>query len=276
MMRRIIRMDEVLAAQSILTGKQDAIIGTTNTDLQYDFRRNSAHIVTVNVSWSTGQADILGDIDTQCAKLRANGHVLPDGILMGSTAINSLVADPTVKNLADNRRFEFIQFGGGSGAAGVGDDLFVKNGYAAKFGRFVDGGLIARGILRTPEGFELMIFTYLDVYTSDAGVATKYMPDDKVLIFSSAARCDRYFGPPENLPNIPSRDMLYREYFGFDPSVPPMPPNIRSAGNVIVPEAFYCDAYVSADNKRITIRTQHAPIFATTQTDSFVTLDTEK
>jgi hypothetical protein len=273
-MRRMIRLHEVLAAQSILTGKMDAILSTTNTDLQYDFRRNTTHNITVGASWSGGAADILGDIDSACAKIRANGKVIPDCMLIGSTALNSMISDTTVKSLADNRRFEFIQFGGPSGA-GVGDDMFVKGGYSAKFAHLVAGGFIARGLLRTPSGFELMMFTYLDVYTNEAGVPTKYLPDDKVVICSCNARCDRYFGPPETLPNVPTRDILYREYFGFDPSQPPMPPKIRAAGGVIVPQAFCCDAYVSGDNKRITIRCQCAPIFATTQTDAFVTLDTE-
>jgi len=34
---------------------------------------------------------------------------------------------------------------------------------------------------------------------------------------------------------------------------------------------FYCDAYPSGDKKKVTIRTQSAPIFATTQTDAFLT-----
>lgn len=265
--RKIIRLDEVLAAQSILTGKQDAILGTTNTDLQYDFRRTSTHIATVNTSWATDTTDIMADVDLYCAKIRANGKMIPDMMICGATAINSIVKNITVKAMADNRRMEFIQFG-----SGVGDDMFSK-GYGTKFARFIAGGFIPRGILRTPNGFELMLFTYLDVYTDASGNPVKYMTDDKVVIASSQARCDRYFGPGENLPNVPSRDMLYREYFGFDPSVPPMPVNVKGEADIVQPASFYCDAYVSADNKRVTIRTQHAPIFATTQTDAFVTLD---
>jgi hypothetical protein len=52
-----------------------------------------------------------------------------------------------------------------------------------------------------------------------------------------------------------------------------MPPKIKDAGGVFAPEAFYHDAYVSGDWKKLTVRTQHAPIFATTQTDAIVVLD---
>jgi hypothetical protein len=258
--RRLIRMDELLATQSILTGKQDAIIGTTNTDLQYDFRRISTNILNTSYSWTGGSAVIMTDIDTCCAKVRATGKMMPDMCVMGSTAINAFVADTTVKALADNRRFDFMQIG-------------MNNPLPPKFQRFVDGGMIPQGKLRTPAGYELYLFTYLEIYTAENGTATKYLADDKMLICSSQARCDRYFGPPEMLPNIPSRDQLYREYFGFDPSVPPMPPNIKAGAGIIMPQSFYTDAYASPDGKRITIRVQHAPIFVTTQTDAFVVMD---
>jgi len=60
--------------------------------------------------------------------------------------------------------------------------------------------------------------------------------------------------------------------FGFNPSAPPMP--ARASSGVVRPEMFYCDAYYSPDWKRVTIRTQSAPIFATTHTDSVAVLET--
>lgn len=260
--RKLGRMFEVLSAQSILTGKQDAIIGTLNADLQYDFRRNAAHISTVSTSWAGGSADILGDIDTACAKGRANGHVIMDMMLCGATAMKSIVADTTVSKLADVRRFSYMQIG-------------PNNIPPAKFQRFIDGGFLPQGILHTPEGNALWLFTYLEVYTNAAGSPVRYMADDKVVISSSDARCDRYFGPPENLPMIPARAELYRQFFGFDPNAMPIPVKMQAAGNIIDPAMFYSDAYVTSDWKKISIRTQTAPIFATTMTDAFVVLDTE-
>ena len=62
-----------------------------------------------------------------------------------------------------------------------------------------------------------------------------------------------------------------REFFGIDPSIPPMPTNIK--GNAVQNAMFMVDAYGVDDGKRATIRTQAAPIFATTMTDAFVVLD---
>jgi len=257
--RRLLRLGELLAWQGLLTGKQDAILGTTDTDLQYDFRRNSTHFIQCGVTWLTDTTDILTDIDGGCAKLRANGHVSPDMMVLAADAMAGFVKNKTVKEYADNRRYGFVAMGDGAVMP-------------AKFARFVAGGMVFQGTLRTPQGYELALFTYPEVYTASNGTATKYIPDNKVLLCSSTARCDRFFGPPEMLPMLPSKAALYRETFGFDPYAPPMPSGVK--GGIGIPaDAFYCQAYHSTDNKRVTMETQCAPIFVPVQTDAFVVFD---
>lgn len=260
--RRIVRLDERLAWQSLTTGKQDAILGTSNTDLQYDFRRNSNLTIQCGTSWAGGTANILADIDNGCTKGRQIGHTRLDMAIFGATAINSFIRDANVQKVADNRRFTFISLGNGSVMP-------------TKYQRFVEGGLVYQGELRTPKGYQLYLFSYPEFYDTDGGTSTPYIADDKVLLIASDARRDRYFGPPEQLPMIPQRAEFYRQMFGFDPSACPMPPNIKGAGGVVTADAFYCFGYVSPDWKTTTIETQHAPIFATTQTDAVVVLDTE-
>jgi hypothetical protein len=258
--RRTVRMFEVLAAQAVTTGKQDAIIGTSNTDLQYDFMRDSTHTVTVSTSWSNVASDALGDIDAMCLKIRANGRTTPDMAVLGDGAMDNIIKNTAAIALADNRRFELIE-------------VSTNNPVPAQYMRFVEGGFIPRGRLRTPKGFTLWLFTYVDGYDDASGTFTKYLADDKVLIASSRARCDRYFGPPELLPIDSVQRTLYAEYFGFSLDAPPMP-LIKGTGNVIDPNMFYSDAYKANDGKKLTIRTQSAPIFATTHTDAFGLIDT--
>jgi hypothetical protein len=169
------------------------------------------------------------------------------------------VAHADVIAKAENRRFELIEVG----STPVPPSMM----------RFVDAGAIPRGRLRTPRGNEVWLFTYLDTYTDSAGEPQPYMPVDEALIACSTARCDRYFGPPENLPDIPMRTQLYQQLFGFAPDMEPMPANIKDVSAAISPAMFYFDAYVSDNWKRVTCRTQSAPIYATTQTDAFVTLN---
>ena len=233
---------------------------TTNADLQYDFRRLATHTITVSNAWGSGSQDIMGDIDGACNKVRQDGRSMPDMMVLGGGAMDLFIKDTTVKALADNRRFELIE-------------VSTNNPVPPKFAKFIAAGFIARGRLRTPTGYELWMFTYLDSYENSAGTATLYMPTDKALICDSQARCDRYFGPPEILPFTAQKIAFYQEMFGINPMAAPMPLKMRAPGNVVDPAMFYVDAYASNDWTKVTLRTQSAPIFATTQTDAFVTLD---
>lgn len=257
--RRIVRLNERLAAQSILTGKMPAILGTTNTDLVYDFQRDSNLVITVANEWNSASGDPLGDIDGACKTIREKGRALPDMMILGTDAMDAFIKDSDVQDVADNRRFELIEVSTG-------------NPVPDHYSRYVEAGFIPRGRLRTPAGFSLWMFTYLDVYDDESGNPKYYMPEDEVVILNSRTRYDRYFGPPELLPLIPQRVQLYSELFGMSPMALPMPPNMRAPGTVIDPAMFYADAYVSGDWKKVTIRTQAAPIFATTHTDAIATL----
>lgn len=258
--RRIVRLFEYLAAQSVLTGKQPAIFGTTDANLQYDFLRPAGHTITPGVTWDNAAANPIGDIEGGCKLVREDGHAKADIVLMGADAMDAFVNHAGVQALADNRRFELVQVN--------------QNPVPPNLQWLVEAGAIPRGHLRTPRGYDLWLFTYLDVYTNAAGNPTRYMPDDDVLIAASTARCDRYYGPPERLPDYPAQVQLYQQLFGFAPGLEPMPPNIKEMAAVVNPAMFYFDCYVNGNIKRVTARTQAAPILATTQTDAFVTLAT--
>jgi hypothetical protein len=113
------------------------------------------------------------------------------------------------------------------------------------------------------------MFTYVDIYNDLSGTVTKYMPTDRVLLFYSGARCDRFFGPPELLPMIPMRQLFYQQFLGVSPQMPIGVPSVKNAGATIRPDMFYFDAYADEKWKTITGRMQAAPIYATTQTDAF-------
>lgn len=256
--RRIIRAFERSAAESVLDGQQVSVTGTTNADLIYDFLRKSTHTFTVSTLWDAATPDILADIDTACGLIRADAHVTPDYAILGSEASAAFIADTSITTLADTRRYELV--------------LVSNNNPVPPQLKFLqDGGMIARGKLTTPDGWEIWLFSYLDVFTSSAGAATKYMPVDKVLVGSSRARCDRYFGPPEMLPLDSARLQFMAEMFGISAGGI-MPANIKAGTGVITPAMFHFDAYAAPTHKFVSIRTQASAIFATTMTDAFVTM----
>jgi hypothetical protein len=258
--RRYVRLFEILAGSSLLTGQMPGILGTNNSDLIFDFRRNAAHIITVANAWNGAAADIMGDVDGGCELIRQNGHTTPNVLLLGGDAMDAFIKDTTVQSLADNRRFELIE-------------VSTNNPVPPALAQLVASGAIPRGRLRTPKGYELWLFTYIDVYTDGNGDPQKYLPEDTAFLAFYGARCDRYFGPPELLPIDSAKAAWYQEIFGFNMMAPPMPPNIKNLGSVVNPAMFYSDAYKAKDDKKITVRTQSAPIYATTMTDAFVTLN---
>lgn len=257
--RRILRTNEFLASQSMILGTMPAIIGTSNPDLVYDFLRNSDNNITVGTAWTDPAAVIFANIDDGCDQIRENGHVTPDMILVGGDAMDAYIKDSEVQAVSDNRRIDLIE-------------VSLGNPVPAKFNRFIASGFEARGRIRTPKGRTLWMFTYSDIYENDAGTAVNFMPLDKAIISFSGARLDRYFGPDEVLPKTTSTIQDYRDMFGFDPTVPPMPLNVKNMGDIVNPSMFYSDAYRSSDNKKVTLRTQSAPIFATTMTDTIAVL----
>jgi hypothetical protein len=256
--RRYVRLFEVLAGASLLNGQMPGILGTANSDLIYDFRRNAALTITPAVPWNAPAADIMGDIDTGCQTLREIGHVSPNVLFIGASAMDAFIKDTTVQTLADNRRYELIE-------------VSTNNPVPPQLAPLVASGAIARGRLRTPRGYEVWLFTYIDVYTDSNGNPQPYLPEDMALLGYYGARCDRYFGPPERLPVTPQDAAWYQSMFGFNMTSPPMPANVKNMGAIINPAMFYSDAYESPDKKKVVVRTQAAPIYATTQTDAFVT-----
>lgn len=258
--RLIIRTMEYLASRSIITGSHEALTNATDSDFIYDFRRDPSHFLKVMKKWTAADAAVLNDIDMSCDTMRANAYVQPDMLILSGSSMDAFIRNSDVQKLADNTRIELIT---------VSDRNPVPN----KFNRFIAGGFIPRGRLRTPRGYELWIFTYIDIYTDPkTNRPTKYLPDGTAIICYSGARCDRYFGPSDVLPMTPQRQAWYVDMFGFSPDAPPMPVNVSNASSILNPAMFYFDAYQSPNGKSVTIRTQAAPIFATTQTDAFVTL----
>jgi len=255
--RRVIRTNEVLTWQSLLLGVQSAGSLTDTSVNIYDFRRNSANTPSLTHGWGNAAGVPMTDIDSLCDTILFNGKLMPDFAIFGGTAMRYFMANQQVStNFGNKLYFDLMQFG---------MDFVAE----PKFARLVAAGLIPYGRLRTPKGFSLTIFTYPHFYALDAGTATKFFDDTKVLIGASNARADRYFGPGERI-DPTSQDMQrMMERFGFNPIMPPMPQNIMGADQTVLPQSFYVDSYEGDQGKSITIRTQSAPIFVTTQTDCF-------
>lgn len=259
---RIARTTEFLAWQSVLNGQMPAILGTTDPNLIYDFKRDSGGFIVPGTSWSNVAADILGDTDGACDQIRRKGRKKADVMVLSGTNMDNFLKNTAIKDQADNRRFELIEVG-------------LNNPVPPNLAFMIEAGFNARGRLRTPRGHELWMFTYIDIYDDDSGDPQPFLPEDKVVIFSSKARADAYFGPPEVMPVDDLHAQWMRSQFGFNLASLPMPMNMEGTDfGTLLRQAVYFDAYQSNDRKNVTMRAQCGPIMSTTQTDGFATITT--
>jgi len=255
--RRIIRLQEILAWQSLRLGVQSISNIADTTNNIYDYRRNSANTPSLTNGWGNAAGVPLVDIDALCDTLLANGKLMPDFAIFGGTTMRYFQANSQVStNYANKLYFDLLQFGENFKAG-------------PEFDRFVASGLIPYGRLRTPKGYTLTVFTYPYVYTATNGTATKYFPDTGCLIGSSQARADRAFGPAEAIPMTSIDMQQIMEWFGINPMSPAIPSNVLNPGATIQPNEFYLRAYQSDDKKAVSMAIQAAPIFCTTQTDAW-------
>ena len=252
---------EYLCREALWTGQHPAILGSTNTDLIYDFHRASGNTISVGTAWDVVTADILGDLDTGADKIQQNGGLHGEyGLLCDGAVFAGIKKNTTIKADADNRRFQFVALGG---------DVVLPSAFM----KYKDAGFNARGRLETNDGRIVWIFTYdvtfLDNFTTPGTkTRTPWVPAEKALMFSPLARCDKFFGPPDRFMPTQQEIQNYRDFFGFDMGAVPVVPQVTDPG-LFDPRMF--TVYADISKKAVELTTQSAPIMPTTHTDAFVT-----
>lgn len=252
--RRIGRMNEYLAWQSLLTGKQPSLYGVTTASTLYDFLRPAGHTVTVGTAWATG--DPIGDISDGVALIRAAAHVTPDYCVLAADSWAAMSVNENIYVLADNRNYQFIRLG-------------LEANIPPKYNRMIANGFMCVGMLLTENGAVIYLFLYVDEYQDlVTGTSTPFVPSGYALLGFTGARCDRYFGPPEMMPMAPSVRGDFQALFGISLDNPPVPPNAKP-GSAFDPNMMYFDAFPMGKNNGWVLRGHAAPIYATTMTDAF-------
>ncbi len=262
LMTRQVRLMNYLAGQGILTGFQDAIIGTALDAEKYDFYRLAAHSKTLGTPWSTAATGTpLDDLDDGCdAAIEAMGGC-PQFALMGDLAISAMLQTTQVKNLADNL--------GLTGFLRVGES---GTGCPSEYDYLIQNGWECRGKVTTWKGRTLWIFGSEELYELTPGTSVRSMPSKKVVLGNTNSRVDAQFGPPETFPEDAGVLRKYQDWFGFLPGVAPSG-EPQLVDGIIRPEMFVLDAYGNTYNTTRTIRSQTAPLYVPVDTDSWYVIE---
>ena len=265
MVRRTVRLWERTAATSALTAKQPVILGATDTDLILDYKRDSTLISTYSSGeqYTTAGVDPIADLDARIDLLVKKGKVGGQSggnyvAIMGNDVINGFFGNDKVIAAGENRRILSIT---------KDPQLVAPKGVAD----LIAGGMNYIAQVSTNMGRTVHIMVYDAYYDTESVANNPYMPIKSMLLMPMTFRADRYFGPGDTLPMTSLDNTYLRETFGITPSTQIPMSNIKSAAGVIVPQAFYVDAYPGAARKNAVLRLQSAPVFATTQTDALFT-----
>jgi len=250
-LKRIIRKMEYSAAESARTGAQTVKEGA------YDFYRKATHNATAAVVWSTSASAVpLTDLANAGTLIFRDGNRRPTDIIFGDGSWDEFLATTQVQDIADSRRI--VHF-----AADMTVD--APAGYEA----WVEAGAVFQGQVKAGN-WKFNMWTYPAVYDDDAGTATQYLPDGEVIILAKGARFDRYFGPADRLEI--ADNSFFTNMFGIG-DMEGIPMEVMNSG-IFSSDMFHFDAFGAGNNKELSIRTQCAPIFPTTETDAIVKLTT--
>lgn len=239
---KIVRGIELQAAQILQTGKLELTDEENDTVFTLDFQAKTEHFPTTSVSWSdTANADPIGDLEALAEVIRANGHVNPNMLIMGSVAYNNALKNQQFKDCLDNRRISVGEINP----------------------RFENSGATRKGFIWIGD-YEFQIWTYPETYKNpDPNAAEKtlnYLAKDKVVMLSDDTRLDKTFA------EVPCP-------LGPDPRVANLLPGRLSdrSENMDVTPNVYC----TPNGKQIWGELESRPLLIPTQIDGFGCLDTE-
>lgn len=245
---------DFLAGQSILTGQQPV----DEKGGYFDFGRDADNAVTAALPWTNASSTPLKDVDEVCSLVDVNGRVEPDFVGMDVASFEAFINHADVKEIADNRRYEFFA---------AGD----KRQPESKYDRYIKSGWKPRGYLTTASGYSVWIFTTTGTYEDENGDRVKVMPNGTIFATSTETRNDRLYGPDDKLPEVFAKMSVSEQLFGIAPAVIRDPEFLgtltQGADSVIDMRMFDFYAYTDVHNENIALEVQSAPIYANTNAD---------
>lgn len=254
-MKRIAGRIEKMAVESILSG---TITLDDAASSQYDFSRSTNNTFAAGVLWTNAAATPLDDLDTLAQRIAQNSGEAPDFIVMGRDSHAAFINNTSVETYADNRRYYFVE----AGPAGTIGALPPSLSW------MVEAGFIHTGNVRTPDGRDFPIFTYLEQYQTDAGTWTDYLESKSVLMGSSMARLDRVFGPSITIPpsSMEQQEMMSKLGIG----VPMLTGIPQGQAGVLDPRMFNWDFDIpQGAQTSVYLRAHTAPVYIPTAVDAF-------
>jgi hypothetical protein len=235
---KIRRAIEQMASQVLTTGILSLVDKNGNVVYTLNFAPKASHFPTVSTAWHpAGSAgDPLGDLGALAAVIRTDGQRNPDVLAFSDGAFARFTRNPDVQKAISRD------------GLGVGQLTPEKRGNGATFQGFVWIG-----------SYRFEMWTYTGGYVHpQTGAQTPYIPSDKVIMLSQAARLDLTFGRiPLLNPNLPK-------------ALPALPSRIMDGDRGI---DLSTHSWFAPDGKSLSVSAGTRPLTSPTEIDSFGCVD---
>lgn len=177
--RKIVRAIELQASQVMQTGIVTLTDSNGTALYTLDYKPKATHFPTAGTSWATATlAQKISDLTSLCDKVRSDGLVSPDELVIGATAWENLLQTTGFLDRFDAQR------------ANLGTITPMERR---------GGGGIYRGTIELGN-YKLDVFTYDGRYKHpQTGVSTPFMHPGKIIVRAASGRLDATFGA---IPNI--------------------------------------------------------------------------
>ena len=249
---------ELEASESLRTG-----IITFDDGGTYNFDRATTNTIVPAVLWSVvATADPMGNIDDLADSIQENGKTEGMACVMGTSAFSSFLDTDQIKNIADNRRLNFVQAGDSKELPGLPSDMQYM----------LNNGFKYMAYMTTEKGRTIYIFTYNEKYQNTGGTWVEYMPLKDVLLFDHTARYDRYFGPRIRFDLETENERVMNRLLGLD-GIRNQVLDTSIPSGVIDARMFHHDGFLGDNKTVITIESYTGPIYAPTHVDAAGLLD---
>lgn len=233
---KIIRAMEQQSAQVLTTGTVTLIDENGAAVYTINYAPKATHFPTAGTAWTSTSSTKLKDIEDLANVIRSDGLEDPDMLIMGERAYELFITDPDVVERINLRKGDVARL--------------------VPMDRMGNGG-IYRGTVEIGN-YSYEIWTYGSRYKHpQTGVATKYIPDDKVVIRSSMGRLDATFG---GIPTIDKDTRVPAQLFT----------RLRDTAGVM---DLQTKGWITDDGETLFVQAGTRPLMIPTAIDTFGCLD---
>lgn len=235
---RIDRAVELQAVECLTTG-----IVTFQNNESLDFKAKSSHFPSAAAVWSIAGSDGLADLAALSNIIRKDSLARPDTLIFGDTALTEFLALDQIKDKINFRRANMIE-------------IVPPRPLSA------EKGAVFHGVV-TVGSYEFQVWAYPQFHVDSAdGVEpvtkVEYLNPGKVIMFSSAARLDRYYG---NIPRFTNGNIEGAQAVNFG-SIMSVSKPVKTAPYV----------FMGNRGQAIEVGVRSRPLIVPTDIDSFGTL----